>query len=161
MAQIHRLHVQEELKNCSADQFYGFITNDMAKMPQLIPHMFKSFEILSGDGKSVGTVRLSKYAIGSSRHGEIVKDKIKAVDDENRVLSISVIDGDVLRMYPKWEYTMTVTPMAAQGGEQSCLVKLSVEYEKRSEDVPAPNEYMKMATFMNKAIASHLGLANK
>ncbi|MCL7023035.1 hypothetical protein MKW94_014172 [Papaver nudicaule] len=114
----------------------------MAKMPQVIPHMFKSFEILSGDGKSIGTVRLSKYDIGSSRHEEIVKDKIKVVEDENRVLSISVIDGDVLRMYPKWEYTMTVTPMATQGGEQSCLVKLAVEYEKRDEDVPTPTDYV-------------------
>ncbi|KAI3933132.1 hypothetical protein MKW92_002288, partial [Papaver armeniacum] len=71
-------------------------------------------------------------------HEETVKDKIVAADNENRTLSISTIDGEILRMYPKFECTMIVTPVVTQGREQSCLLKLSVEYKKETEDVPPP-----------------------
>ncbi|KAI3864402.1 hypothetical protein MKX03_028438 [Papaver bracteatum] len=158
MAQIHRLHAEVELKNCTADQFYGFLKNEMTTLPQVIPHIFKSFQILAGDGKSEGTIRLSKVAMGTC-HVEMVKDKIEAIDDESRTVSFSVVDGDVLRMYPKFEYTLTVTPLVTQGSDQSCLLKLSVEYEKENEDVPHPHQYVEFATSANKAIASHL--ANK
>ncbi|KAI3871732.1 hypothetical protein MKW92_004742 [Papaver armeniacum] len=159
MAQIHRQYAQDEIKNCSADHFYGFLKNEMTKLPQILPHVFKSFQILAGDGKSVGTVRLSKTTMGSS-HEETVKDKIAAMDDQNRTLTVSVIDGALLRMYTKFEYTVTVTPLVTQGAEQSCIVKMFVEYEKKNEDVPDhPKEYMEMAASINKAIASHL--ANK
>ncbi|KAI3877942.1 hypothetical protein MKW98_001951, partial [Papaver atlanticum] len=58
MAQIHRLHVQNELKNCSADQLYSFFKNERTKLPQVLPHIFKSVQILAGDGNSAGTVKL-------------------------------------------------------------------------------------------------------
>ncbi|KAI3945564.1 hypothetical protein MKW98_022394 [Papaver atlanticum] len=158
MAQIHRLHAEVELKNCTADQFYGFLKNEMTTLPQVIPHIFKSFQILAGDGKSEGTIWLSKVAMGTS-HVEMAKEKIEAIDDESRTFSVSVVDGDILRMYPKFEYTLAVTPLVTQGSEQSCLLKLSVEYEKENEDVPHPHQYVEVATSSIKAIASHL--ANK
>ncbi|KAI3871733.1 hypothetical protein MKW92_004743 [Papaver armeniacum] len=155
MVQIHTLHVQEEIKNCSAEQFYSFLKHEMTKLPQVCPHIFKSFEILDGDGKSAGTVRLLKIATGAS-HEEILKDTIVSVDDESKTLSVRSINGDFLRMYPKFEYTTTATPLITQIGEQSCLVKLSVEYEKENEDVPPPHGYAELAVSMYKAIASHL-----
>ncbi|KAI3877943.1 hypothetical protein MKW98_001952 [Papaver atlanticum] len=155
MAQIHRLHVQNELKNCSADQLYSFFKNERTKLPQVLPHIFKSVQILAGDGNSAGTVRLVKFSTGTSRE-EIMKEKIETVVDESRTLRGSIIDGDILRMYPKFEYTMTITPLVTQGGEESCLVKLSVEYEKENEDVPNPTEYMELSSLIYKAVASHL-----
>ncbi|KAI3908487.1 hypothetical protein MKX01_009289 [Papaver californicum] len=122
-AQIHRLHAQEEFKNCSADQFYGFLKNDMTKLPQVAPHIFKSFQILAGDGKNAGTVRLSKIAMGTS-HEEMVKDKVEAVDDESRTVTVNVIDGDILRMYPKFEYTLAVTPAVTQGARAKLLIEI-------------------------------------
>ncbi|KAI3933130.1 hypothetical protein MKW92_002286 [Papaver armeniacum] len=155
MAQIHRLHVQNELKNCSGDQLYSFYKNEITKLPQVLPQIFKSVQILAGHGNSAGTVRLAKLSIGSSRE-EMVKAKIEAVVDESRTLRGSVIDGDLLRMYPKFEYTINITPLVTQGGEESCVFKLSVEYEKENEDVPNPTEYMEMSSFISKAVASHL-----
>ncbi|RZC86466.1 hypothetical protein C5167_030542 [Papaver somniferum] len=155
MAQNHRLHFQNELKNCSGDQLYNFYKNEITKLPQVIPHIFKSVQILAGDGNNAGTVRLAKLSIGSSRE-EIVKEKIETVVDESRTLRGSIIDGDILRMYPKFEYAVTITPLVTKGGEESCLFKLSVEYEKENEDVPNPTEYMEMSSFVSKAVASHL-----
>ncbi|KAI3953774.1 hypothetical protein MKW98_017598 [Papaver atlanticum] len=143
MAPIHRLHGQDELKNCSANQYYNFLKNDMTKLPLICPRFFKSFQILAGDGNSVGTTWLVKLAMGTS-HGGLVtlKQKIIVVDDESRKFGV--------------RYTYTVTPIVTQGRDQSCLVKLFVEYEKDNENVPPPHEYMELATTMNEAIARHL-----
>ncbi|KAI3864396.1 hypothetical protein MKX03_028432 [Papaver bracteatum] len=74
-----------------------------------------------------------------------------SMDDESRTLSLSMIGGNILHMYPKFDYTLTVTPIVTQTVKQRqrCLVKMSVEYEKENEDV-------EMAISMNKAIARHL-----
>lgn len=83
-------------------------------------------------------------------------DKTEAVDDESRTLGFSVIDGDLLRVYTKFEYKLTVNPLLTQGGDkQSCLVEWFVEYEKKNEDVPDPTEYMELASNITKAVASH------
>ncbi|KAI3908484.1 hypothetical protein MKX01_009286 [Papaver californicum] len=155
MAQTHKLCVENELKNCSADQFYRFMMNEMTTLPQVLPHMYKSFEILAGDGKSVGTVRLAKIVIGTFPEA-IVKEKIVAVDDESRTVTISIIGGEILQMYPKFEYTLTVTPVVTQGREQSCLLKYSAEYEKANEAVPHPKENLELGTSIYEAFAMHL-----
>ncbi|KAI3925568.1 hypothetical protein MKW98_001422 [Papaver atlanticum] len=155
MAQIHRLHIQDEAKNCSADQFYSFLKTERTKLPQVFPLGFKSVDILAGDGKSVGTVRLSKIAMGTP-NVVTVTDKTEAVDDESRTLGFSVIDGDLLRMYTKFEYKLTVTPLVTQAGDkQSCLVEWFVEYEKENEDVLNPTEYVELASNITKTMGSH------
>lgn len=129
MAPIHRLHAQHELKNCSADQYFSFLKYDMAKLQRICPQFFKSFQTPTEDENGVGTIWLATLAMGPS-HEEMVKveHKVVAVDDESRTLTVSMIDGDLLRKYPKIEQTFTVTPIVTQGNEQSCVVKLSVEY---------------------------------
>ncbi|XP_026441524.1 MLP-like protein 423 [Papaver somniferum] len=128
MAQIHRLHTQAELKNCSADQVYGFFKNEMTKLPLLLPLIYKDLQILAGDGNSVGSIRLAKIAMGTSQLVSIA-DKIEAVDDESRSLSFCITDGDLLRMYTKFAYKLTVAP---GGDKQRCLAKWSVELSKLS-----------------------------
>ncbi|KAI3933108.1 hypothetical protein MKW92_002264 [Papaver armeniacum] len=157
MTEIHQLNAQDELNNCSADQFYSFLKNDMTKLPQVCPQIFKSFEILAGDGKSCRNMGLGFYLTQLwTSHQEMVKEKIVAMDDESRTISFSIIDGDLLHKFPKFDYIMTVTPVVTQGREQSCLVKVSAKYEKENEDTPPPHEYTEMTTCMNKAIASYL-----
>ncbi|KAI3917416.1 hypothetical protein MKW98_027335 [Papaver atlanticum] len=63
MAPIHRLHAQDELKNCSADQYYSFLKNDMAKLQRICPQFYKSFQILAGDENGAGTIWHMKLAM--------------------------------------------------------------------------------------------------
>ncbi|KAI3960750.1 hypothetical protein MKW92_017361 [Papaver armeniacum] len=137
MAPIHRLHAQHELKNCSADQYYSFLKYDMAKLQRICPQFFNSFPTPVGDENGAGTIWLATLAMVG-------------------LFKVSMIDGYLLRKYPKIEQTFTVTPIVTQGHEQSCVVKLSVEYEKENENVPHPHEYMECAAIMNQAIARHV-----
>ncbi|KAI3986874.1 hypothetical protein MKX01_014575 [Papaver californicum] len=74
----------------------------------------------------------------------MVKDKIKSIDDESRTVSVSVMDGDIFgnhNMYPKFEYTLVVTPLVSR---------------EKNEDVPHPHEYMEFATSAIKPLLATL-----
>lgn len=60
-------------------------------------------------------------------------EKIEHVDEAKKVVSYSVIDGDLLKYYKVFKGTITVTPK----GDGS-LVKWSCEYEKASHEIPDP-----------------------
>lgn len=64
----------------------------------------------------------------------MTKEKIDAVDDSERTLTYSVIDGDLLKYFKNLKGHLSVTPK----GDGS-LVKWSSEYEKGSQEVPEPD----------------------
>lgn len=63
MAQICRLELQTEIKS-SPDRIFDIYKNKTSLMPKISPDKLKSIEVLEGDGKSVGSVRLWTYVMG-------------------------------------------------------------------------------------------------
>lgn len=61
-------------------------------------------------------------------------EKIGEVDEANKFVTYSVIDGDLLKYYKNFKGTITVVPK----GEGS-LVKWSCVFEKASPEVPDPH----------------------
>ncbi|XP_026431921.1 major latex protein 146-like [Papaver somniferum] len=181
MAQIHRIQVQDEAKNCSADQFYGFLKNERTKYPKLLPLVFKVSKFLQemekvwalfGFGNLLwgrGRTPYGGFAGKVNHVGNVIPEiwvtkwtsvtlteKTEAVDDESMTISFKMTDGDLLRVYTKFEYNVSVTPLVTPGGDkQSCLVKWCLEYEKENEDGPDPTEYVELASCITKAVASH------
>ncbi|KAJ0037677.1 hypothetical protein Pint_22315 [Pistacia integerrima] len=49
-----------------------------------------------------------------------------------------------------WNYTVVIPK------ESGSLLKLTLEYEKRSEDVPVPNEYLDFMVSVMTDLAAHL-----
>ncbi|XP_026383789.1 MLP-like protein 31 [Papaver somniferum] len=116
-----------------------------------------SVELLEGDGKSVGTVRLWKYALPGHPADEIftVKETIAKMDDENRSLTLNVLEGCVLKTYEGFIVTVSVTPK--EGAEDSeCIVRWILDLEKEHEDVPHPHLYMELVDFISKELGSLL-----
>ncbi|XP_027099500.2 MLP-like protein 423 [Coffea eugenioides] len=127
-----KLDVEVEVKS-SADKFWDAIMDSVALFPKACPNQYKSIEVLEGDGKSVGSVRLVKYAEGSP---EITfsKEKIEFVDEGNKTVRYSVIEGDLLKFYKLFKATLVVSPK----GDGS-LVKWICEFEKTSDEIPNPD----------------------
>ncbi|MCL7032026.1 hypothetical protein MKW94_018981 [Papaver nudicaule] len=73
----------------------------------------------------------------------MTKNKITAVDHENRKITHTVIEGDLAIGYPSFAAAFHITPIQG-GGSNKSMVKWSVEYEKENEDVPAPTSFMKL-----------------
>ncbi|TXG56349.1 hypothetical protein EZV62_017662 [Acer yangbiense] len=132
MATTGKLEVDVEVKS-PADKFWGSIRDSTSLFPRAFPHDYKSIQVLEGDGKASGSVRLFTYAEGSP----IVKkstEKIEHVDDVNMKVSYSVIDGDLLEYYKVFKGFIAVIPK----GDGS-LVKWSCEFEKTSHEIPDPD----------------------
>lgn len=64
MAATGKLDVEVEVKS-PADKFWNAIRDSSTLFPKAFPNQYKSIEVLEGDGKSVGSVRLVKYAEGN------------------------------------------------------------------------------------------------
>ncbi|KAI9170511.1 hypothetical protein LWI28_029060 [Acer negundo] len=132
MAATGKLEVDVEVKS-PADKFWGSIRDSTSLFPRAFPHDYKSIQVLEGDGKAAGSVRLFTYAEGSP----IVKkstEKIEHVDDVNMKVSYSVIDGDLLEYYKVFKGFIAVIPK----GDGS-LVKWTCEFEKTSHEIPDPD----------------------
>ncbi|OVA01726.1 Bet v I domain [Macleaya cordata] len=149
--QIQSHPVEVEVK-CSADKFYGWFKNNMTDLTKLQPHIYKSVEILEGDGKSVGTVWFWKYVLPGISPDDVlvVKQTIKAIDDKKRSITFSVMEGHLLNTYKSFDVTMTVTPKEGGAEDECCLVKWCLNCGKKNdEQVPVPDAYLNMLTLMS------------
>ncbi|KAM0987409.1 hypothetical protein ACFX13_011732 [Malus domestica] len=127
-----KLEVEVEVKS-PAQKFWEALRDSTTVFPKAFPHDYKSIDVLEGDGKAVGSVRLITYAEGSALV-KVSKETIDAVDEVGKAVAYKVIDGDLLKYYKSFKCTLTVTPK----GDRS-LVKWSSVYEKAHEQVPEPS----------------------
>ncbi|RZC61270.1 hypothetical protein C5167_023038 [Papaver somniferum] len=155
---IEESHPVEVEAKCSADLFYGMFKEDMTQLTNHFPQYFKSVEILEGDGKTLGTVKLWKYALPGHPADEefTVKETITKVDDENRSITYSVLEGScLLNTYKDFTVTVSVTPK--EGAEDSeCIVRWCFDLAKEHDGVPHPHPYMELVDFISKELGSIL-----
>ncbi|RXH79670.1 hypothetical protein DVH24_040817 [Malus domestica] len=102
-----KLEVEVEVKS-SAQKLWEALRDSTTVFPKAFPHDYKSIDVLEGDGKAVGSVRLIKYA-------EVSKETIDAVDEVGKAVAYKVIDGNLLKYYKSFKCTLTVTPKHHQG----------------------------------------------
>nr|WAK98684.1 MLP-like protein 423 [Nicotiana benthamiana] len=131
MASKGKIDVEVEVKT-PADKFWNSIRDSTNLFPKAFPDQYKSIEVVEGDGKSVGSVRLIKYGEGSPLV-TFAKEKIESVDEGNKTVVYSVIDGETMKYYKSFKGSLTVSPK----GDGS-LVKWCCEFEKASDEVPEP-----------------------
>ncbi|KAL5726280.1 hypothetical protein ACHQM5_009335 [Ranunculus cassubicifolius] len=149
MAQIHKLHVETDIKS-SADKFYSRFKNNMSELTKVYPEIYKSIEVHAGDGKSVGSVILWKYALGN---GEVSvgKEKIVAVDNKNRSITFEVIQGDLLDVFKTFLLKIQVIEKVNKN-----VVKWSLEFEKTREDVPDPYMLLDLLAKVTKKLDAYI-----
>ncbi|XP_075493080.1 MLP-like protein 423 [Primulina tabacum] len=127
-----KVEVEAEVK-ANANKFWESIRESSTLFPKIFPQQYESIEVLEGDGKSVGSVRLVKFAPGISEISS-TKEKIESVDEGNKTVSYSVVDGDILKFYKNFKGNLSVNPK----GDGS-LVKWWCEFDKASEEIPDPD----------------------
>lgn len=84
---------------------------------------------------------------------ESAKEKIDTLDDENKVITYSLFDGEVSENYKSLKGTLEV-----MDEEYGALVRWSFEYEKIKEDITGafPNSYLDLVLEVTKAVDAHL-----
>ncbi|XP_059592210.1 MLP-like protein 43 [Vitis vinifera] len=148
MAQIAKMEAQVEIKSPS-NKFYEVLSSKAHLLPKACPDKIKSIEVVEGDWKSAGSVKLWTYCIGGN--SKSIKETVESKDEENRSITFKVLDGELLNDYKSYKFTTQAIPKG-----EGCLVKWTAEYEKASEDGSDPRGYLELAVNITKDIESHL-----
>ncbi|KAK9106073.1 hypothetical protein Scep_022918 [Stephania cephalantha] len=151
MAQVKKIEKECEVR-CPVDKMYEFFRYNIAQFTKILPEHYKSCELLEGDGKGYGTVRLWTYTLGGPEV-MVAKEAFKAIDDANKTITYRIFDADLNRMYKSFDIVVKVVPNANGTGS---LVKWHVLYEKEHEDHPHPHPYLELFSKVTNAIDSHL-----
>ncbi|CAA0833697.1 MLP-like protein 423 [Striga hermonthica] len=128
-----KVEVEVEMKS-DVGKVWDNIRESTEVFPKALPHHYKSIQVLEGDGKSAGSVRLVTYQPGLPDITKPAKEKIEKVDEGSKSLSYSVIEGDVLNYYKNFKAGLSV---GAKG--EGSIVKWWCEFDKAREEVPSPD----------------------
>ncbi|XP_043706423.1 MLP-like protein 423 [Telopea speciosissima] len=149
MGSSGKLEAEMEVKS-SADKFWESVRDSTTLFPKVLPTHYKSIQVVEGDGKCVGSVRLMTYA-EEIPGVKFSKERIDAVDEEGKEVAFSLIDGDVSKFYKHIKNKLQVISKG-----QGSLVKWSCEFEKASGDVPDPHLIKDFALNVFKALDDYL-----
>jgi hypothetical protein len=71
------------------------------------------------------------------------KEKLEVVDDENKVVSYSVVDGELVDFYKNFKITLKVAPAKAAAAEgeagAGAVVSWALAFDKANDQVPDPD----------------------
>ncbi|KAL3731351.1 hypothetical protein ACJRO7_028258 [Eucalyptus globulus] len=147
MAQTRKLEKQAQIKS-SPEKLFDVYKNKTDLMPKISPDKLRSIEVIEGDGKSVGSVRLWTYFLGDS---VVAKDKIDAIDEGNKSITFDIIGGEVTKYFARYKANIQLVSTG-----QNNFVKWSVEYEKMNEQVPDPHPQLDFLITMTKEVDNYL-----
>ncbi|KAI3854147.1 hypothetical protein MKX03_022160 [Papaver bracteatum] len=161
MAQLQKLEAVTEVK-CCPDKLYRMFTRDAPQLYKYVPKVIESVEVI-GEGEIrlgtgfVWTFVLTIYVLIISEGGSrmVSKQKITAVDNKNRSITYTVLEGDDMEGFNSFKYNLDITPKSGTTDGTS-LVKWSVEYEKANEDVADPVGILKACEIVAAGMNLHL-----
>ncbi|KZV50665.1 MLP-like protein 423 [Dorcoceras hygrometricum] len=114
--------VEFEAKS-DAHKIWDFVKNFHLICHDAFPQFYDSVETLEGDGSSTGTVRIIRYVPGIPITN--IKERLDLVDDENKIISYTFLDGDIFQIYKSFEATLALDPKA-----DGTTMKFYGKYEK-------------------------------
>ncbi|KAF9592701.1 hypothetical protein IFM89_016933 [Coptis chinensis] len=150
MAGVCKAVSEKEVK-CSPHKFYELIKESLHDLPAIFPEGYTDGQILEGDGKSEGSLRLWKYLLPGSTEEMTVKARTAKQDDVNMIIVLYVEEGDVHDHYKHFSVTIQVSP---KGG--GSLVKWTVEFEKHHGEIPDPHHYLDLFNTLTEKVDAHI-----
>ncbi|XP_025664370.1 MLP-like protein 31 [Arachis hypogaea] len=108
-------------------------------------------------GRAASTVTFVWSSNGGAEHGcdgkpIKLKEKIEAIDKENKSTTYNFFDGDISKNYKVFKVFVQVFEKSDGGAS----VKFTIEYEKINENVEAPYGFLEFFEKSAKDIDSHL-----
>ena len=79
------------------------------------------------------------------------KVKIEALDNENKLITFAILEGEILNLYTSFKADLQVVDAG--------YAKWSIEYEKANESAPDPEVYRNFAVMMSKGLDAYLSRA--
>ena len=80
------------------------------------------------------------------------KVRVSSIDDENRSLTMDILEGDVLKIYKSFKAKIQFNDV--DNGKSKVIWAL--EYEKATENAPEPDHYVNFVVKMSKGLDAEL-----
>ncbi|KAJ7954244.1 MLP-like protein 28 [Quillaja saponaria] len=145
---LHGKFEDEMEINMPASKFYNIWKNEGHHVPTAAPNRIHAVHVHEGDWGAAGSIKIWKYTVDGTT--EVFKEKLE-FDDETKSVSFVGLEGDVMKDYkvlkPKYQ--------CISKGEGSCLLKMTLEYERASENIPTPDKYKRFMADLAKDIEEH------
>ncbi|KAJ8770244.1 hypothetical protein K2173_012652 [Erythroxylum novogranatense] len=147
MANISKLQIEVEVTS-EADEFFNTYRAKAHIVPKTSSENVHGVEIHEGDFDSAGAIKTWTFNLDGKI--QTIKGKIE-VDEENKTITSTAIEGDVLNLYKSFIVILQIIP----NGEGS-LVRWTWEYEKVDDDVPDPKKFQDLAANLTKDVDSYV-----
>ncbi|CAN1284736.1 MLP-like protein 34 [Linum perenne] len=86
---------------------------------------------------------------------KVAKEVIEEIDDVNLSTTFRVIEGDLMKDYKNFKLVVKATPQKKIEGEEWCLVRWILDYEKLKEETPEPFSLLEFVVHTSKDIDDH------
>ncbi|XP_038706136.1 MLP-like protein 329 [Tripterygium wilfordii] len=138
-----KIEAEVEIKS-PAEKVYSVVRSQNHVVPKAASDKIHHVEVHEGDWETHGSIKLWKYTIDGK--AEVLKEKV-ILDDEKEIVTLVAVEGHCLDLYKTYKIIVDVNPG---------VVKITIEYEKRTVDTPAPNHYLQFLVNIVKDIDAHI-----
>ncbi|KAI3744388.1 hypothetical protein L1987_57468 [Smallanthus sonchifolius] len=132
----------------SGDVFHNLFRHKPHEMIAIAPEKVHDCVLHEGERGAVGSVISWHYTEGGKR--KISKQIIESVNEENQMLVLKVIAGELVELYKSFKLIMHVEPKG--DGE---VVTWTFEFEKPDTSVPYPTSLMDYLCSVVKDLDAH------
>ncbi|XP_073147208.1 kirola-like [Henckelia pumila] len=147
MGVIGKLVSQIGIKS-DGDVFHEIFRERPHHISGMSPHNIQNCDLHGGEWGTVGSVIFWNYTHDGNE--KVAKEIIEAIDEEKKSITFKVIEGDLMELYNEFKLTVHVDTK----GEDN-IVTWTLEYEKKSEDIPDPHTLMEFCLNVTKDIETH------
>lgn len=84
----------------------------------------------------------------------VAKEIVEAIDEENKMVTFKVIEGDLLKEYKSFK---AIVQTISKG--EATWVRWTIEYEKLNKEIPAPVKLLEFVIHASEELDDHLILA--
>ncbi|XP_047308268.1 kirola-like [Impatiens glandulifera] len=144
---LSKLVKQVEIKS-HGDVFHEIFRFKLHQLSNITPTKIQNVDLHEGDWGSVGSVLVGNYTQDGKE--KVIKQRIEAIDEEKKLVSFKIIEGDLMELYKTCIFTVHVETH----GENN-LVTWTAEYEKLNEDVEDPTSMLDLCIAVTKDIDTH------
>ncbi|KDP44595.1 hypothetical protein JCGZ_22177 [Jatropha curcas] len=148
MSLTGKLEADVEIK-ASADKFHDVFGSRPHHLKHATPHNVQGCELHDGEFGKEGSVVCWNYVHDGVP--KVAKDIVEKIDNVNLFTTYKVIEGDILKEYKSFKFTVKATPK-----DTGSVVRWTLDYEKLNKNIPDPHSILQLLIEISKDIDAHL-----
>ncbi|XP_057541733.1 MLP-like protein 34 [Amaranthus tricolor] len=144
-----KLEGEIELRVGAAEAFHELYQEKPHEISNIHPEFVQACDLHDGAYGTPGSIIYWKYTLDGKP--QVAKEIIEMVDEKNKKIRFKVIEGHLLDDYNSFVFVSQVI----SEGDELCLVKWTLEYEKKHSGIPEPSTLMDALLDAAKRIDEH------